>query len=344
MGTSIVQQLEGFTYWRNLLKNAQSEGLFWAQSGAQEERVMQQAAEYALEGQEVDFYAELPLKGKSGLDLSAQYFATSFVLNNPLERRPVARQGDLFHSYASRLYALRPDLVNKCNLYLEADTSTNKESSAAFINLSGDYVEDLLPQLLEEQGRPEQYKYVQELLVKTKEYCFPWHFGFMDSRKGRPFRLVLGLSKQLKNIPKVLELVKAPALQEKDLQLLEALEQLQLFAFTLDLDLLEDGKVGPTVGLELNFAEAMTCIDQAQIIQTKAFGQFLELLEKYGVADKRIADLGKTVFTKVLRDDTFLYSRVSHFKLGWQQGKAKAAKIYLQMRVTTKQNTINDSL
>ncbi|MGM9569808.1 MAG: hypothetical protein ACI3XC_06990, partial [Phascolarctobacterium sp.] len=56
--------------------------------------------------------------------------------------------------------------------------------------------------------------------------------------------------------------------------------------------------------------------------------------------------LTNTIFAAPLDTcaDTYLYSRISHFKLRWQAGEALPAKVYLQMRPVKRQSCLNEAL
>ena len=207
MSISMRQQLEAFAYWRRQLVCAHGGQELWGLAASTEAKLMNQAPLYALGQERVDFYMEAPLLGRTQVDLSAQYFAEAFAEGNPLQGLPVAQEGDFFHFYAKELATCKRRLLQHCNLYLEADiTAEGSPQVASFINLSGDFVQELLPSVLAYRGRLGQLQPVHVLLEKIKEWCEPWHFGFMESRDIRPLRLVLILKKGLQDLPKVLEL------------------------------------------------------------------------------------------------------------------------------------------
>ena len=345
MSISTMQQLEAFAFWRRQLLAAPMGQQLWGLDKAVEAKLMNQAPLYALAGQKVDFYVEAPLCGQPQVDLSAQYFAESFAKGNPLQRLDVEQEGAFFHFYAQELAQLKPELLRHCNLYLEADiTDEGEPKVASFINLSGDFVEELLPSVLAYRGRLKQLQPVRALLEKVKEWCEPWHFGFMESRDIRPLRLVLILKQGLQDLAKVLECIDAPPIPREGRELLENIDALGIFKFMLDLDVLADGSLGETIGVELIPQEAIFPATQQQLVAKPAFARLCELLEETSIADQRMEGLVNTIFAAPISADTYIYSRISHFKLRWQAGEALPAKVYLQMRPVKRQSCINEAL
>ena len=347
MSISTMQQLEAFAFWRRQLLAAPMGQQLWGLDKAVEAKLMNQAPLYALAGQKVDFYVEAPLCSQPQVDLSAQYFAEAFAKGNPLRRLDVEQEGAFFHFYAQELAQLKPELLRHCNLYLEADiTDEGEPKVASFINLSGDFVEELLSSVLAYRGRLKQLQPVRALLEKVKEWCEPWHFGFMESRDIRPLRLVLILKQGLQDLAKVLECIDAPPIPKEGRELLERIDALGIFKFMLDLDVLEDGSLGDTIGVELIFMDAIYPAIQQALVKSEGFARLCKLLQGARVADQRMEGLVNTIIAAPVdtRADTYIYSRISHFKLRWQAGEALPAKVYLQMRPVQRQSCLNEAL
>ena len=345
MSISMRQQLEAFAYWRRQLVCAHGGQELWGLAASTEAKLMNQAPLYALGQERVDFYMEAPLLGRTQVDLSAQYFAEAFAEGNPLQGLPVAQEGDFFHFYAKELATCKRQLLQHCNLYLEADiTAEGSPQVASFINLSGDFVQELLPSVLAYRGRLGQLQPVRALLEKVKEWCEPWHFGFMESRDIRPLRLVLILKQGLQDLAKVLDCIDAPPIPKEGRELLEKIDALGIFKFMLDVDVLADGSLGETVGVELIPQEAIFPATQQQLVATPAFARLCVLLEETSIVDQRMEGLVNTIFAAPISADTYIYSRISHFKLRWQAGEALPAKVYLQMRPVKRQSCINEAL
>ena len=345
MSIGMRQQLEAFAYWRRQLVCAHGGQELWGLAGSTEAKLMNQAPLYALSKERLDFYLEAPLMGQTQVDLSAQYFAEAFAKRNPLQGLEVEQEGDFFHFYAQELAQLKSELLRHCNLYLEADIASEGEPKvASFINLSGDFVQELLPSVLAYRGRLGQLQPVHALLEKIKEWCEPWHFGFMESRDIRPLRLVLILKQGLQDLAKVLECIDAPPIPREGRELLENIDALGIFKFMLDVDVLADGSLGETVGVELIPQEAIFPATQQQLVAMPAFARLRELLEEACIADQRMEGLVNTIIAAPISADTYIYSRISHFKLRWQAGEALPAKVYLQMRPVKRQGCINEAL
>lgn len=347
MGISAMQQLEAFAFWRRQLLAAPMGQQLWGLDKTVEAKLMNQAPLYALSGQKVDFYVEAPLCGQPQVDLSAQYFAEAFAEDNPLQGLKVEQEGDFFHFYAKELAELKPALLQHCNLYLEADiTAEGSPRVASFINLAGDFVQELLLSVLAYRGRLQQAEPVRQLLAQVKEWCDPWHFGFMESRATKPLRLVLILKQGLKNLDAVLECMGACGIPPEGRELLAKIDALCIFNFMLDLDVLADASLGDTIGVELIPQEAIYPSTQRRLVQTKAYAELCRLLMEAGLADQRIEGLVNTIFAAPLEAcaDTYIYSRISHFKLRWQVGQALPAKVYLQMRPVKRQSCLNEAL
>ena len=347
MSISTMQQLEAFAFWRRQLLAAPMGQQLWGLDKAVEAKLMNQAPLYALAGQKVDFYVEAPLCSQPQVDLSAQYFAEAFAKGNPLRRLDVEQEGAFFHFYAQELAQLKPELLRHCNLYLEADiTDEGEPKVASFINLSGDFVEELLPSVLAYRGRLKQLQPVRALLEKVKEWCEPWHFGFMESREEKSLRLVLLVKQGLKGLRKALASIGTPKLPPEGWELLAKIDELDIFDYILDLDVLADGCLGDTVGVELILQKAVFPASQRELVQSPKFARLCELLQEAQIADQRLVALPNSIIAAPMSTgtDVYIYSRISHFKLRWRQGETMPAKVYVQLRPVQRQSCLNEAL
>lgn len=347
MSISTMQQLEAFAFWRRQLLAAPMGRQLWGLDKTVEAKLMNQAPLYALSGQKVDFYVEAPLLGSTQVDLSAQYFAEAFAECNPLQGLEVAQEGDFFHYYAKELARLKPALLRHCNLYLEADiTAEGEPKVASFINLSGDFVDELLMPVLAYRGRLQQAEPVRQLLAQVKEWCDPWHFGFMESREEKSLRLVLLVKQGLQDLQKALASIGTPKLSQEGWELLAKIDELQIFDYILDLDVLADGSLGDTIGVELILHKAVFPASQRELVQGPKFARLCELLQEARLADQRLEALPNSIMAAPMSTgaDVYIYSRISHFKLRWQQGEALPAKVYVQMRPVQRQSCLNEAL
>lgn len=344
MSTNELQQLETFAYWKQRVTATEKGKTLWSLRPAVEAKLMNQAPLYALNGARVDFFAEATLNGTVQVDLSAQYAAEIFAKNNPLKGRSVEQEGDFFHYYAGELARLKPSLLKSCALYLEADISEEtREQVASFINLSGTIAEKLLPSVLAYRGWSDRYEQVTALLQRLKPWCEPWHFGFMESRREKPLRLVLILKNDLQNIAELLQLAGVLPLPVAGIELLQKIAELGIFSYMLDLDILPDGSIGSTVGIELLPKDAIWPARQRLLVTTSEYERFCKLLQQAGLADERLEALINSIFT-AKNADVYIYSRISHFKLRWQKQQALPAKAYVQLHGEAVQSCLNEAL
>ena len=238
MRTSAWQQLEAFASWHQQALSTPQGKALWGVDRTIEERLMNQAPLYVLDRQSVDFYAEAVLLGRPRVDLSAQYRADVFYEGNPLIGRSVGKEGDFFHYYARELGKRKPSLLPQCMLYLEADIGEGTSPDvSSFINLSGDFVADLLPLVLKYRKRSMATVCLLSQLQRVRPWGEPWHIGFMEAREEKPLRLVLLLHHGLSDIPVILQTLGAAPLPQEGWQLLEDIDQKQLHYYMLDLDI-----------------------------------------------------------------------------------------------------------
>ena len=83
---------------------------------------------------------------------------------------------------------------------------------------------------------------------------------------------------------------------------------------------------------------------QQALVKSEGFARLCKLLQGARVADQRMECLVNTIIAAPISADTYIYSRISHFKLRWQAGEALPAKVYLQMRPVKRQSCINEAL
>lgn len=345
MRLSEWQQLDVFAYWRRRVTATEAGKRIWGLKPAAEARLMNQAPVYMLSQRYVDLYAEVPLMGTIQIDLSAQYMARDFLERNPLADRGVAHEGEFFHYYAAELAQRKPALLDTCCLYLEADIQEKEERQvSSFINISGDFVQALLRPLLMRRGRMRQIAPVRQLLRHMQPDSIPWHIGFMESRQEKPLRLVLIVSQGLPYIQQVLQCIGIGTIPEDGWQVLQHIDALGIFRYMLDIDVLSDGSIGQTVGIELLPKDAIWPARQVQQMKTAEYTAFCSLLQEAALADGRIDGLREAVFTAGVTADVYMYSRISHFKLRWHDRQAMPAKVYVQLRSLKRQRCLNEAL
>lgn len=309
-----------------------------------------QAAEMYDNGQPfLFFFAEIPLLGAPGVDLSVEYNLSDFLQGNTLADISVAKQGEFLVSYARLLQKHHPKLLEHCYTFLEADSSKGKvEKVAQFINLPGAAVKTCLSSVLELKGMRER----QEAIARTLDALAPdlelWQIGFMESRQENPLRLDFHATESgLEGLiagAKRLGLKDFVQAAEPLLQAIGAMELCDDYAF--DVDILPDGALGDTIGVELKAKELYPVLQKKQL-QSKEFAKLKQLFKEHGMADERLELLPKCIFGESLNHPAmqafYVYSYLSHIKLVWKAGKPMAAKAYLEMRVVNRDFTVNDS-
>lgn len=301
------------------------------------QRIARAAATYELKKGTIAYGAEAKLLGEPGIDLSVQYYAEDFLQENPL-LNPYARiEGEHFCSYANALQQLLPHVVKRCKLYFEADTFTGTQNAdyAAFYSIAGIAADQLLPQLLKEHHEEAKLPAIEKCRKLAAPDMELWLVGFMNSRQQHPLRLVFIASQS--NAASLLNALAKlfPALPADMATKLQLLDELQLFTFMLNIDIMPDGSLGSSLGIDL-VLKTLQPSEQKQIAHSKAFKQFIKLLQDWQIADSRVNDLDKCIQVLQLKDPNLtyqLYSVYSHFKLTWKQGQLAPAKCYLGLKI-----------
>lgn len=299
------------------------------------DEVINAAGIYEAQNTMVTYGAEAPLLGDPGIDLSVEYYAENFIEGNPLVNSATKEQGQLFYDYVQELLTLAPGVIRNCCLYLEADTASGDTAqTSCFVNMAGELIPKLLPGELARQGAEPLLEPVSQLLAKCKGNLGLWLVGFMKSREATPVRLSL----MEKADGKLLEGLKAlfGARLPKDFaEKLQALEDLGIFRFMVDVDVLPDGSLGDTIGLEFTTLKMMPA-EQVMLMKEEPYQKMVALLKEWGVADERLDCLPSCIWSGPAPDKFQapynMYSRLSHFKLRWRGEKMLPCKVYLQLK------------
>lgn len=319
-----------------------SQGPAAALIGKVTKEIEQTCLAYEIGPRYIDYYAEMPLLGESGVDLSAQYGAADFVKANLLATGSLWTQGELLHRYARELQKLLPKVVPNCFCGLETDSHSGKSDKAAvFLNISGNVVDILLPQIMAWQAASPRLEHVRKYLQLIRPDMNIWYFAFMCSREGMPIRFSLTPETEAKEaIPKTLRRLGREQEAAQLEELLEQIEATQMFDVLLDIDIMPDGNLGDTIGLEVTL-EIFSPEHQQKLLTNPVWRAWLMLLQDRGLSDNRVELLDKCVFSRDIEDGQQppynLNSRISHFKFRWREGKPLPAKAYIQMRAFTTQ-------
>ncbi|MDO4203127.1 MAG: hypothetical protein Q4D07_01295 [Selenomonadaceae bacterium] len=298
----------------------------------------------------VDFGAEIQLTGESGIDLSVQYALSDFDRANPLSHPLVIPAGDFLLDYNRQLTEKGfAHLIADRYAYLEADTSKGEAGAVAmFLNLSGTAAREMLPFILQEQRQSERLTAVQDILQRVNPELPPWYFGFMHSREELPLRLSFYVREEA-GLSGMLSALRRLGIEPGEgAEQLAAVDELGLFTYMLDVDVMADGSLGDTWGVELT-PRAVLPVQQQKMLGGDSFARFTELLVRWGMADDRSTVLPRCFWSCDYRDGSsgrayVMYSYLSHLKLRWQTGKLYPAKVYIQLRNIPKQTTINEYL
>lgn len=317
--------------WLNYLqKQCGAESLL----GKDLQSVAQQVWLYNCAGDMLNFYSEIPLLGTSTMDISCQYLASHFAKYNAFRQHELEKQGARFYDYCQKLNSILPDEYREKCMFLEADTSTDRNKQlSVFYQLQNAYVDELLPFLLEQEHYPNMLNQVEAVIKLLYPDAELWQLGFMQGREQKPLRLVMHVNNN--GLQGCLTKLKIADYQSI-VKLIEDLTSSDFFVIDiLDLDLYPEIGLGPTIGVELAIKKLYPTVQQ-QIVQSKAYVNFKELLIKSELADERIHSLEKCIFAGIAPDKYqmpyYMYSGISHFKLQWQDGCALPAKAYLRMR------------
>lgn len=299
--------------------------------------------------------AEMKLTGKKGVDISAQYPLYLFDGVNPFEGRELEQTGEFLKWYASLLKAYNPVLIDFCDVFLEADTSQGKVNKVAnFLNLRGNAAFELYGDILKKKGLENRTEAVGNILNRLRPYMRLCHIGFMDSRQENPIRMTMGNTKTMDmgNIIKAIEILGGLGLSETAIEKIRkladiGLADIGLVDLFLDFDVMPDGSIGDTAGLEMSLM-SQSPMAQKRIMRGDKYKSMVSWLKEEKMADDRIDCLPEFLWGMVPEDGFqppyFMYSTISHFKLKWHQGRAMEAKVYLQLSPCPLDSNINQGI
>lgn len=317
------------------------------------DEVLELAGVYELQSAQPDYCAEMPLMGEPGIDVSVQYNARFFQKGNPLIHEKVMKQGEFFHEYVKMIEEAYPEEVYKFYLYLEADTASgNSEKVAMFLRFMGDKSIDLIEKILKKRGQEYYIESLKKMMDKAAPDMELLYVAFMDSREDSGLRVVFWSENPADCGKKIVaaaeRLCGADFAKELEHHIFE-LENGKddLFTYMLDVDIMPDGSLGNIYGVEMMMPPKFPSW-QRRWMDTESYGQVTGKLLEWGIADERIHKVKDCVFTMEAPDSQqvpyWLYSRISHFKLRWKDGKLMPAKVYLHMLTGFSQLTINESM
>lgn len=295
----------------------------------------------------MSYIAEFPLSGKAGVDLSAVYPLEALMHNNIFVNHPAEGDGEQLQQYARFLHQLNPSIVTDRNFFLEIDSSKEKPNSyGLFIELAGNYVPLLLPQVLEAQKLSYCMKTAVSVLEKALPHLGLWYVGFMHSRPDEPLRLSLvTLNNDLEDLIAAAEAIGLNDFLTAAKDTILRLKSMNLFASAyFSVDILKDGTLGDVIGVDLH-PGSFNPKEQIQQLSSSKYQEFYSFVKELGIADERLDYVKDLVFANVMRGngdvDVELYSILSHFKFKWKKDQLLPLKVYLQMKAYPKQKNLN---
>lgn len=325
---------EAIKYWLLYMKNALRLSEL---TGDNYDSVMVKAMSYKLSSGIYVYFAEMPLKGSAGIDLSVQYSAADFFEGKHFFSAEMKEYDKLFSDYAGILAENNPQILPFAMLYLEADTFSGDDRNAGiFFNLSGEFVKPVLPKILELQGLSDYEEKLFNILEKSRLFLIPWYFGFMYSRKDFPIRLVCYLTKDgWYRLPELLNKLGYADIPEEDLRELTPVIEDNDVNVLINLDVMESGKIGDVFGVEISSVPTIIG-EQRQWLESETIQRFVSVLKRWEIADDRIDRIKEGVFHVGFQPKNApefgVISGFSHFKLRWQNGMRLPAKVYMQVK------------
>lgn len=318
--------------WLNYLNKEQhAEALF----GPITSELKSVSEAYNIPNYNISYGAEIQLLGNAGVDLSVQYYGVDFLYNNPLENQLLKPAGVKFCNYARAINTNFSSLINHCRFYLEADTASGSiDEYALFFTIAGTAANVLLPSLLTDNNAATNIDVVKKIFTQINPELEIFLIGFMNSREKKPLRLVLVNPKNdtelfIQGIKKIFPTLPSD-LEDK----LTELAKLQLFHFMLNIDVMPDGTLGDTIGVDVLF-DSILPKEQERISKSSQYEKTVSMLKAWNLADERIDTLSKCIqlLTINTQEDTYqLLSALSHFKLRWKDGKLLPAKAYIWLK------------
>ena len=296
---------------------------------------------------------ECPLQGSPAMGFSMLYNSKDF-LSAP---KYTAGAGFKFH----RLFQIYAQLAGPHKeIMLELD-HTRGNMAALYFDLRNLEAEQLIAKLLSFQAEARRIAAIKTILARAQRYDLETvGYGFVYAMFNAPLRLTFSNPLEVLLLPdrydvyahfvQELEMDKKSktlqkAYAEGNVQLqqlldegplmqdLLALSEFEFFECLLDIDVLPDGSLGETVGLQL--VPVVKSIDkQHELLRSREFANFIFYLQKINVIDERIVCLADCMFyadiPQALGEVEHLFSMVSHFKLRYKGTQRLPARVYLQ--------------
>jgi len=300
------------------------------------------------------FYClECPLQGKPEMGFSMVYASKDFLA------APNYPNGASFKFH--RLFQIYSQLVSSNKSIVLELSASRGNMAAVYFDIRNEMAEPLIAKLLGFQAEARRISTVREILERAQRYDLePVGYGFVYAMFNAPLRLTfsnplevlllpdryevyahfveeLALRKESKVMQKVFfegsEQLQQLLAEEPLMQDLLALSEFEFLECLLDIDVLPDGSIGETIGIQL-IPAVMSIDKQHELLRSNEFADFIFFLQKIEVIDERIICLADCMFyadiPQALGETEHLFSMLSHFKLRYKKGKRLPAKVYLQ--------------
>lgn len=320
-------------YWLLYLQNVLNVSCL---IGNDNDNFITKAKLYELSDGNYSYYSEMPLIGKAGADLSVQYCADDFYGKKHILSAEAKLYDEMFSEYAMILAKDNPQILPYAMLYLESDTfSGDDRKSGVFFNLSGAFVKPVLPEVLRLQGLLQYGESLFKIMEAVKSVLLPWQFGFMYSRNEFSIRLVCYLADGgWDKLPAVLKKIGYEDIPEEDLSILTEFVNNKDVGVLVNLDVMQDGRIGDVLGVELSPVPTKI-VDQQQWIVSEMMQSFITLVKSWNIADDRVDVIRDCIFSVGFQPQDmpafFVTSGFSHFKLRWKKGKRLPVKAYMEI-------------
>lgn len=281
------------------------------------------------------YYVEMPLCGKSGVDLSLQYNAIDFINKKYTFHNDIEIYGEYFNKYIDLLSKYNMDL-EEISLFLESDISSgNGDKYSIFFRLpyNEEYIDDILINLLEIVSLPEYAKVLLYTNDIVHGMLIPKQIGFMYSRDNFSIRLVyIPINNKVTHIFHNLSKIKfGDKIPRDDLFYMYRSMNFSFFSIMFNIDIMDNKTIGDKFGFEFSL-NSPTIEYQKRFFNKMIMDDVINLMIDLGISDNRIKLVKDCIFDTNIKNnsDTFrLMSKFSHFKVIWENKKRLLSKAYV---------------
>lgn len=270
-----------------------------------------------------NYALECSLQDESLCDYSTVYDA-DYMFKYETDLKCGEKWYELSRCYAQKLEKQGEEALNNGTIYLEIDSSKGRKDAAIFFNLRKSV--DLLPVLMEKAGYTNRLKTVYTIVSENTDEAILLHVGFMTTRRDAPVRLVLNTADACNVVKK---LAKYGVVVPSDF-LSVAKEFKDKFQFMIDLDVLDNGRIGSVLGLELLMPRNLLSERRDDFVY------LIHFLQEQNYVDDRVSKLERICEEVEFFDEKHgtrvsMETEISHFKLRWNKNELLPTKIYFHI-------------